>query len=337
MTKPTREYEQMEHDLKMARGRIRRLQLIRTANQNTIKGMYREKAEVQDNLDAALETVARQEADGRISLNWEEGYKHGLAQCNHHPEALTTAAGTALVERTLVRGYAAAEKDENNRHEAQVGMLKTRISDLERKVGRLKFAGKEQEFRVADLERQVGRLRYTNAGLDVRIADLVRLNNNQSEIIDKGTFDEGNEEGYADGLAEGKRQVTSQDSGAVGDIRKEAHHKGFEEGLAEGKRQTERTILDARKANFERGQQWANNQLPTENEWMACPNCEDTRIDGQEFDVESTQVTQQVMCMACDTRWTEVYNAAAKVGIVVPVTTFHDCPNCGGHREDEAT
>ncbi|RLB68516.1 MAG: hypothetical protein DRH08_00585, partial [Deltaproteobacteria bacterium] len=94
---------------------------------------------------------------------------------------------------------------------------------------RLEALETSRKVEVADLERQVGRLRYTNAGLDVRIADLVRLNTNQSEIIDKGTFDEGNEEGYADGLAQGRREMALKLQGNWQYTR--GDHEGIEEAV----------------------------------------------------------------------------------------------------------
>jgi len=154
MTKPTRSYEQMEYDVKMAKARIKRLQLIRAANQGTIAGVSKQLTEALARVaelehvrapgtwihniftcpacgyttadmhtasvindmcnacpecDAALiigdkrawcnlqhpagdcgwytaEIVGVATPDPEIPA-WQRGYKHGLAQCNHHPLA----------------------------------------------------------------------------------------------------------------------------------------------------------------------------------------------------------------------------------------------------------
>jgi len=162
---------------------------------------------------------------------WNEGLKHGLAQCNHHPEAMTIPdfddALTTAIGKAFEEGKAVGQADCN-------GLKSTRISDLERHVTRLEFVGKQQE---------------------VRVADLVRLNGNQSEIIDQGTFDEGNEAGYADGLAQGRREMALQLQG-----NKEDYADGLAAGLQRGEKTAHQKYDEGHtvghKTGFEEGRKY---------------------------------------------------------------------------------
>ena len=83
MTKGTRRWEQMEYDLSQA---LNANSILR----GTVMDQARKVRNLQTELNVAHETIARMEAVAIPEANnpaWQRGYRHGLAQCNHHPQA----------------------------------------------------------------------------------------------------------------------------------------------------------------------------------------------------------------------------------------------------------
>jgi flagellar biosynthesis/type III secretory pathway protein FliH len=183
MSEPTRTYEQMEYKLNQ---RGIQVGMLKTARKDLTRQVV-ELTEKYETLQVAHNTVmdelvaARRQAEMPYKQAWNEGLRHG----QNNPNAYTKGWKDGNLHG----------KAQCNHHPEAMTRQDLNKFIIERENISLELGIEEGERRlhgIGAVAYQKGFIKGKEAGRD-----------------EGGTFDEGNEAGYADGLAEGKREADS--------------------------------------------------------------------------------------------------------------------------------